>query len=110
MARFPLVAPIDEGNLWQTIHRLLRVRDLQPHIVLSVASTLARLDYVEPASGLTITSLNGVPAELASKLAWICAVRPTSRDPFGLISRTKQLPVTAGQRFAEFLIASVPAS
>ena len=109
VARYPLVAPIDEGKLWQTIHRMLTARDLQPHIVLRVASTLARLQYVEAGLGLTITSLNGVTSELMSKLAWISLTDRLPETAFGLINRTSSYLSLPATRFAEFLMTSVPA-
>jgi DNA-binding transcriptional LysR family regulator len=110
VAQYPLVAPIDEGKLWQTIHRMLLVRDLEPHIVLRVASTLARLQYVEAGLGLTITSLNGVAPELMSKLAWIWLSDELPETAFGLITRANSYLSLPAKRFAEFLVTSVPAS
>jgi DNA-binding transcriptional LysR family regulator len=108
VAGCPLVAPVDEGNLWQTIYEALAKRDLQPRVVIRVASTLARLRYVEAGLGITVTSLSGVSSEQASKLVWISLADELPRTNFGLITRTNSYLSLPAKRFAEFLEESVP--
>jgi DNA-binding transcriptional LysR family regulator len=108
VARWPLVAPVEQGSLWRTIHGRLARRDLAPHVVMRVASTLARLRYVEAGLGVTITSTSEVPADLALALVWLTLPDALPRTAFGLITRANSYLSLPAKRFAEFLAETLP--
>jgi DNA-binding transcriptional LysR family regulator len=108
VARWPLVAPVEQGSLWRTIHRQLARRELQPRVVMRVASTLARLRYVEAGLGVTITSVSDVPADLVRALVWLSLSDELPRTAFGLITRANSYLSLPAKRFAEFVAETLP--
>jgi DNA-binding transcriptional LysR family regulator len=108
VARCPLVAPVEQGSLWQTIHRRFARRELQPRVVMRVASTLARLRYVEAGLGVTITSVSDVPADLARALVWLSLSDELPRTAFGLITRANSYLSLPAKRFVEFVAQTLP--
>jgi DNA-binding transcriptional LysR family regulator len=108
VAACPLVAPVELGSLWQAINRILTRRGLQPRVVMRVASTLARLRYVEAGYGVTITSTSDVPADLERALVWRSLPDEIPRTAFGLITRANSFLSLPAERFAGYLAESLP--
>ncbi len=107
IARYPLVAPLQEGTLGLSLDQTFANRHLTPIIALRVPSSEARFKYVAAGLGVTVTSRMEA---LQGAIPDLCYI-PISGFPqtnYGLLARSNTYLPIAAQRFADFILASCP--
>ncbi|MCL4533979.1 MAG: LysR family transcriptional regulator [Bacteroidetes bacterium] len=109
VAGCPLVAPLEAGKLYQDLNQAMERRGLHPHVVMRLASTEARLRYVQSGLGVTVAAGRRFPSEVARHLVWITLADHVPVTAYGLITRKNTYLSLAAKRFAEFVVQSAQA-
>lgn len=106
VARYPLVAPLEDGTLWRTLHHALDAHHLDYQVTTRLPSLEARLRCVELGMGVTFEVGAGLACELAPKLAWVPLSDDLPTTTYGLFTRKNSFLSLAAKRFAEFVIGA----
>lgn len=109
MVKYPLVAPLEEGQFWRNLHRVLETNGLHWEVVSRMGNPWARFHYVISGLGVTVATGDDVATELSSRLAWIpIAERNLPALTYGLMTRKDAYLSPPAKKFAEFILGLAP--
>lgn len=108
LARYPMIAPVEEGSLWQRLHHSLSKHELDCKIVMRLDSSEARLRYAELGLGSTIAVAWERPPDATSKLRWIPLTGILGPTTYGLMTMKNVYLSSAASKLVDFIVASAP--
>jgi DNA-binding transcriptional LysR family regulator len=108
IAGYPLIAPAEDGALWQTLLPELAKRQLNWNVVAYFDTAEARLHCVSVGLGITLAAGIEQGSSPATPLAWIPIKESLPKVTFGILTRRNTYLSLAAKRFAEFLLEGAP--